>query len=70
MHAATSSAVSGRSTPAYTAAALSSSPPKRLTANSSVRTIPGAISITRTGTPASSSRNVSVSACCACLAAL
>jgi hypothetical protein len=41
-----------------------------LSENSSVRTIPGAISITRTGSPHSSSRSVSASVCTPCLAAV
>ncbi len=46
---AMSSAVSGASTPSYTLAARSASPRNRTVENSSVRTMPGAISVTRTG---------------------
>ena len=44
--------------------------PNRISANSSVRTMPGAISMTRTGWPLSSSRSVSASVCTPCLAAV
>ena len=63
---ATSSAVSGVS-PSYTFAARCSSPPKRTTLNS-VSTIPGSISVTRTGFPSSSMRSVSVIARTPCFA--
>ena len=46
---AMSSAISGSATPAYTDSACSRSPSKRTSANSSVCTMPGAISQTRTG---------------------
>ena len=67
---ATSSASSGWSTPAYTASALSWSPPKRTSENSSVRTIPGATSLIRIGSPLSSRRSVSVTTFTPCLAAV
>ena len=67
---ATSSATRGSGTPAYTAAARSSSPSNRTLANSSVRTIPGAISLIRIGSPTSSSRSVSVTTWVPCLAAV
>ena len=50
--------------------ALSASPPNLLSENSGVATMPGAISVTRTGWPLSSRRNVSASAAAPCLAAV
>ncbi len=70
MASATSSAVSGSATPSYTASALAWSPSKRTSANSSVRTIPGAISQTRTGWSYSSRRSVSETTWVPCLAAV
>ena len=67
---AMSSAVSGSATPAYTASAFAWSPSKRTSANSSVRTMPGAISQTRTGWSHSSSRSVSETTWVPCLAAV
>ena len=67
---AMSSATSGSATPAYTAAAFSWSPSKRTSANSSVFTIPGAISMTRTGWSNSSRRSVSLTTWVPCLAAV
>ena len=67
---AMSSATSGSATPAYTASALAWSPSKRTSANSSVFTIPGAISMIRTGWSHSSSRSVSVTTWVPCLAAV
>ena len=67
---AMSSATSGSGTPAYTASAFSRSPPNRTSPNSSVRTIPGAISEIRIGSPQSSRRSVSVTTWVPCLAAV
>jgi hypothetical protein len=67
---ATSSATSGSATPAYTASARARSPSNRTIANSSVRTIPGAISLIRIGSPTSSSRKVSVTTWVPCFAAV
>ena len=70
MASATSSATSGSRTPAYTASALSWSPPKRTRENSSVLTMPGATSQTRTGWSKSSRRSVSVTTWVPCFAAV
>ena len=65
---AMSSATSGSATPAYVASRLSWSPPKRTNPNSSVATIPGTISLKRTGSSISSRRRVSVTTWVPCLA--
>src|SRR5205085_10195382 len=67
---ATSSATSGSATPAYTESARAWSPPKRTSENPSVRTMPGAISLIRIGSPSSSRRSVSVTTWVPCLAAV
>src|SRR4051812_33539923 len=70
MASATSSATRGSATPAYPASALARSPSKRTIAKPSVRTMAGAISLIRIGSPTSSRRRVSVTTWVPCLAAV